>query len=757
MMGTKEQKVVKIKSKNSMRVTLVSLIIIFAVFTVCILSYIFNMQKIYLSDSKEYIGELASQSVVSLKSGIEKNLSSVRKLGEYISATEGIDEDGIIHILNGSEFGENFLCAGFIDADGKGYTTRDEKLNFSEDENFIKSINGEEYISNPHQDVKSGILVSTYSAPVYDNDKIIGVIFASYDVELYEQALNFNWFNGQGNNFIADKSGLVLASSKISKVNGVTFDEFMQVPEGSDVDEANAAKKMRRDMEANASGFEEYVVGGIRSYVCYTPIGVKDWYMFASVPVTAVENKTASMMLYTVCICTAVILLFLIVLAVIFKLQSKGRADLEKMAFVDELTGKNNYNWFLHKAKKIFSEKDKKKYAVATFDIDKFKYVNDVYGYETGNETLKQIAATLEKNLNDGEISVRMQSDCYVMLLEYNEQKELMSRLNDLCEIIHRVGDVDDKHYDLIVAMGVYEVVDNSMDVQAMVDRAVIAKKTVKGLHRSTYAFYDDKIRSEIINEKRMESEMNTALEEGQFEVYYQPKYFLENLQLSGAEALVRWNRPQKGIVPPNEFIDLFEKNGFIIKIDLYVFTQVCMKLREWMDKGVKIVPISVNLSRKHIANPICVNSFFDIMRQYDIPPKYVEFELTESTIFEGGSSLLRLLDNIHDIGCAFSMDDFGTGYSSLNMLKDIPVDVLKLDREFLNTSVGNTRGREIIESIVALAKKLGIKVVAEGVEEEEQLEFLKGIGCDIAQGFYLSKPIKVEEFEKILFEQNMM
>lgn len=747
----------KIKSKNSMKITLISLIVIFALFTVCILGYILNMQEVYLSDSKEYIGELASQSVVSLRGGIEKKLSSVRELGQYISATEDIDEDGIMHILQESGFGENFLYAGFVNVDGSGYTTKNEKLDFTDNENFIESVKGEEFISNPSYNMKSDFVETTFSAPVYNGDEVVGVVFVSYDAEIYEQALNFNWFNGQGNNFIADKNGAILASSKISKVNGVTFDEFMEVPEGTDVDEAEAAHKMRRDMQAGASGFEEYLVSGVKSYVCYVPIGVKDWYMFASVPVSAVENKTASMMLYTVCICTAVILLFLIVLAVIFKMQSKGRAELEKIAFSDELTGTKNYNWFLIKARKILNEKEQKKRAVVTFDIDKFKYVNDVYGFETGNEALKEIANTLNKNMNDGEISVRMQSDCYVMLLEYKEQKELTARLNDLCEIIHRVGDVNDKHYDLTVAMGVYEVIDNSMDIQAMVDRAIIAKKTVKGMHRSTYALYDDKIRSEIINEKRMESEMNTALAEGQFEVYYQPKYFIDNLQLSGAEALVRWNRPQKGIVPPNEFIELFEKNGFIIKIDLYVFTQVCIKLREWIDKGVKIVPISVNLSRKHIANPICINSFFDVMRQYDIPPKYVEFELTESTIFEGGSSLLRLLDSIHDIGCAFSMDDFGTGYSSLNMLKDIPVDVLKLDREFLNTSVGNTRGREIIESIVALAKKLGIKVVAEGVEEEEQLNFLKGIGCDIAQGFYLSKPIKVDEFEKILFEQNMM
>lgn len=342
-----------------------------------------------------------------------------------------------------------------------------------------------------------------------------------------------------------------------------------------------------------------------------------------------------------------------------------------------------------------------------------------------------------------------------MVLLEYKEQKDLSSRADIICELVRHVGEAHERRCDFVLAVGIYEIIDSSLDVQAMVDRAVIARKTVKGLHRTACAFYNDQIRSEIINEKKMESEMHTALAEGQFEVYYQPKYYIENLRLSGAEALVRWNRPNKGLIAPNEFINLFERNGFIVQIDLYVFTQVCRKLREWLDKGYTVVPVSINLSRKHIGNPIFINTFTDIMKQYNIPPQYVELELTENTIFEGGSSILKLLDSIHSLGCAFSMDDFGTGYSSLNMLKDIPVDVLKLDRDFLSGSIGNSRGREIIGTIVQLAKKLNIRVVAEGVEDEEQLEFLKSIECDAAQGFYLSKPISCDEFENILSEQS--
>lgn len=454
-------------------------------------------------------------------------------------------------------------------------------------------------------------------------------------------------------------------------------------------------------------------------------------------------------------VCIAAAVLMLANMLFIIKMYIKNRCALEKLAFYDNITEKSNYNCFLTTARKLLDGNRQQCYAVVTFDIDKFKYVNDVYGYDVGNRVLKEIADSLEKNLTDGELCARIQSDCFVLLLKYREQKDLASRTDILCELIRRVGDANSRKCDFILAVGIYEVIDHSLDVQAMVDRAVIARKTVKGLHRTAYAFYNDQIRSEIINEKKMESEMHTALAEGQFEVYYQPKYYLENLRLSGAEALVRWNRPNKGMVSPSEFINLFEKNGFIVQIDLYVFTQVCRKIREWIDKGYEVVPVSINLSRKHIGNPIFINTFTDIMTQYNIPPKYVELELTENTIFEGGSSILKLLDSIHSLGCAFSMDDFGTGYSSLNMLKDIPVDVLKLDREFLGGSIGNLRGREIIRTIVQLAKKLNIRVVAEGVEDEEQLEFLKSVECDVAQGFYLSKPISCAEFEKILSEQS--
>ncbi len=454
-----------------------------------------------------------------------------------------------------------------------------------------------------------------------------------------------------------------------------------------------------------------------------------------------------------ICILSAVLMLANMLFIV--KMYIKNRSDLEKLAFYDNITEKSNYNCFLSEARKILDNGKQKSYAVITFDIDKFKYVNDVYGYDTGDRVLKEIADSLEKNLNSGEICARIQSDCFVVLLEYKEQKDLSSRADIICELVRHVGEAHERRCDFVLAVGIYEIIDSSLDVQAMVDRAVIARKTVKGLHRTACAFYNDQIRSEIINEKKMESEMHTALAEGQFEVYYQPKYYIENLRLSGAEALVRWNRPNKGLIAPNEFINLFERNGFIVQIDLYVFTQVCRKLREWLDKGYTVVPVSINLSRKHIGNPIFINTFTDIMKQYNIPPQYVELELTENTIFEGGSSILKLLDSIHSLGCAFSMDDFGTGYSSLNMLKDIPVDVLKLDRDFLSGSIGNSRGREIIGTIVQLAKKLNIRVVAEGVEDEEQLEFLKSIECDAAQGFYLSKPISCDEFENILSEQS--
>ncbi|HBH0945146.1 TPA: EAL domain-containing protein, partial [Clostridioides difficile] len=214
------------------------------------------------------------------------------------------------------------------------------------------------------------------------------------------------------------------------------------------------------------------------------------------------------------------------------------------------------------------------------------------------------------------------------------------------------------------------------------------------------------------------------------------------------------WDNPQKGLIPPIEFIPVFERNGFIVNIDFYVFEEVCKKIREWMDEGQKVVPISVNLSRMHFVNSNFIEKFKLIVDKYKIPTRLIELELTETAVLDNIEGLLDTMNNLKEKGFVISMDDFGTGYSSLNLLKELPVDILKLDRAFFTEKDESNNEKIVISNVIKMAKELKMKVISEGVETISQVEFLKQIGCDMVQGYLFSKPMPVKEFEKIAFKK---
>ena len=241
---------------------------------------------------------------------------------------------------------------------------------------------------------------------------------------------------------------------------------------------------------------------------------------------------------------------------------------------------------------------------------------------------------------------------------------------------------------------------------------------------------------------------MHEALNHGDFVFYLQPKYSLKTRTIAGAEALVRWIHPGKGLIPPDSFIPLFERNGFVTEIDFYMLEQVCQKMRTWLDKNYNVVPISINLSRQHLQKEETLSKISEVVSKYEIPVNLLEFELTESAMFEKMVFLADFGQKLRKSGFSISIDDFGSGYSSLNMLKDVEVDVLKLDKAFFENE-NQERGNQVISKFIELSKSLHMKVVSEGVETQEQVDFLTEVGCDMVQGYYFARPMPADEFEE--------
>ncbi len=431
-------------------------------------------------------------------------------------------------------------------------------------------------------------------------------------------------------------------------------------------------------------------------------------------------------------------------------IRLRTQSDIDRISSVDKLTGTMSLPAFLSEAERIISEHPESHYALVYTDVDRFKFINETYGFKAGDDILIRIAQIVSSVQQGGELLSRLSADKFVGLFEYDTQEQLVKRLYECNRLINSIKKTDSDCYKLSMRSGVYLVRGGEDNVSAMLDMANLARKSVKNVHVSTYVLFDDSMKSRIKKQKEIEDVMHSALADGEFIVYYQPKFSLTKGQIVGAEALVRWDRPGYGLLSPNEFIPIFEDNGFIINLDFYLLDVVCRKLRRDIDIGLTVHPISVNFSRIHLNTDNFIERVRECLETYHIPPNLIEIEVTESAVTENEDYLLEIINALHKIGIVISMDDFGSGYSSLNLLKKLPFDVLKIDKDFFNDSGATEREQLIIANVVNMAKGLGIKVVSEGVETAEQASFLRDINCDQVQGFLFAQPMDVDTFERL-------
>lgn len=392
--------------------------------------------------------------------------------------------------------------------------------------------------------------------------------------------------------------------------------------------------------------------------------------------------------------------------------------------------------------RRVKEEKDKK-FAYIQFDVAGFKFINDKYGEEVGNELLAHFSDVLDLYCSEEQMFTRLSADVFMIVTPYQEISDIYSFIRGLEAALSGFKNIK---YSFV--FGVCLVGDRNTPSRTLGDSAAIARISVKGNALENIGFFDQDIKSGLENKLNIEKKMKAALKNGEFVMYLQPKYSISNTRIIGAEALVRWIDPEKGIVPPDSFIPVFEKNGFVVKIDEYIWECACKQIRKWMDHGLPPIPISVNVSRVHLNNAEFISCLNKLIDKYDIPKELLELEITETTEnINSNEMIVRAKES----GFRLLMDDFGSGYSSLNTLRNTPFDVLKIDRSFFSESMETDRGQKIISHTIAMSKDIGLDMIAEGVETKEQADFLYGCGCNAAQGFLYSRPIPVEMFEKLI------
>lgn len=431
----------------------------------------------------------------------------------------------------------------------------------------------------------------------------------------------------------------------------------------------------------------------------------------------------------------------------------RAHCGVEKLAFKDEITGTDNMNFFRLKAPRLLAENRENPYAVVYLDINMFRYINNIFGFSAGDEVLRLTAEQIHAALDEEkEIFARYINDHYLLLVRYVGNDALIKRLHAIQRKIHQEGREFISGYKLSFSAGVYCVVDAREDLYKMINYANIARKKVKGNHKSACYFYGKDIHDQLLNRQSIETVMYNALENKEFIAYLQPKFDLQTRRVSGAEALVRWLTSEGKLISPAQFIPIFEQNGFITRIDFAVFKQVCAMMRKWLDAGLEPPPVSVNFSRLHLYDTNLAARLKPIIESYQVPPRYIQIEITESAAIKSIENFVRVMAELHDLGFKIEIDDFGTGYSSLRLLRELTIDGIKIDKSIIDDIETNKRSRIIVTKVIEMAKELKIKTVAEGVELMEQAALLENIQCDLGQGYLFARPMPIVEYELLTF-----
>ena len=601
----------------------------------------------------------------------------------------------------------------------------------------------------PTSKYKTHIMVQAVALDPNDNLPV-GALFSVQKEVHYREVLALSSMGADGHAIIVNRSGdVVLAYEQLPAKN------IFSILQRYTLDANMTMDGLRRSLAAGDTVLVGYYTpDNLHNFLQFVPLSVNGWYMVSAIPANYVEAQATQVAKLSLILFGIVFFVFYLLLFFIFRVRDDSNRQLFATAFVDPLTGADNFNRMCEQFESKLAGLNRQA-ALVIFDINKFKVINDLHGYERGNEVLKSVAQVLQTELQPEESFCRLSADNFILLLKYEDRRSFLKRLKALATQLKRNCTVAESCLVLDVAFGIYEITED-IPFYIMLDRAHLALEHAKNRTFDKCEFYDEADRNRIVAEQQIENSMETALASREFEIYLQPKCDFVTGEILGAESLVRWNHDGR-VVRPDEFIPLFERNGFILQLDMFIMEEAARLLSTWQANGLPVVPLAVNFSRLHLNDARFIPQLRRVMAQYNVPNKLLEAEITESVIFNNLERAQEVISGLHLYGFPVAMDDFGSGYSSLNVLKELKFDSIKLDKEFLSGFEENPRAQKVIEGAINMIKTLGVKVVTEGVETREQADFLRKCGADLAQGYFFSRPVTVSTFEQLLQKRTLL
>lgn len=692
-------------------------------------------------------------------SGVVKNLEGAASVISGLAAEGQTSRTELISTLEKIKVSEEYDDLMFCDTAGKAYTLDGKSLDVSFDTYYTRALIGDSTVT------KSGYTSEEDEAymvtvPVMRDETIIGALRARLNANIVEGNLTVSDYRGREIILLLDREGSVITATSGTDMSNVKT--FLDVFEKNSDSAAQFESIIRQGRSLFLRVDERLTVdtfGDRPYYMAYHGVsGTGEWgimmVMDEDTLLEFYQNESVSSN------STVALVLFIIAMVMTLGLgaygfiQTLSRNKMYNLAYYDEFAGTMNINYFRKGVNQTVTKNNSTQYAFVLMGIAKYEYLRDFFGEDEISRILKDISTILKSNIKRDEYFCHNFGEEYDLLLTYHNKDELVARLKFLessLETVNKSEGSSDK-YALTFRYGVAFGNKDAHDFDTLMSRANMAHMEAKVQGPGAIEFYTDKMQSRILDEKEIERDMYDALENREFLVYLQPKFNLETGLQAGAEALIRWMHPEKGLMYPGRFIETFEKNGFVTKLDMYMLEELCRRIKVWTGKGYRPMPLSLNISQQNLLNPEFVNDAIAITEKYGVSPNLIIFEMSEKVVTDNMSILNGIMEQMKNHGFIVSMDNFGTGSTSMNTLYNVPVDELKIDRKFLLNAEKTDRGQNVIQSVIEMAKRLEIDVVSEGVENKQQAILLKEMGCDMIQGFAFSEPLPEHEYEEYAY-----
>ena len=734
------------KEKGLLRILLACVALVIVTFAICIV-HINQIMNVFKTTIRDNLVARIESSAESIEQDFERRSQYISVASSSVGASDTINKKAITATLSSFEATDEF-----------------DKVF------FVKKSNSLKYYPDGKT---SSVMLSPYIAAMGDASNGIS-LFRNFDSEVDEE-IAFGTplvVDGMVEGYlVGTKSAVDILRSYVQIKSPVEFDSYLIEPSGDIIAYgrgdyfksvrgsnfyANMLPNLAADEFKATSIAEEMQMGVLEgnvgeiendvSSIMYGGLGNSGWMVVFNINESDLLESLRPIILESIIAGFAVLIVMFLMLVVIGRYAGSEQEKIQKLSYVDELTEAPNENAFKERTAYLLKQYTDIPYLVCCFDILNFRYINEVYGHQKADMLLRALSQALAESYTYNEAFGRIGADRFVgLVVDDGRAKPRIDFINT------RIKDATSTilmNYPIRIKTGIYYVKDHNEDVSAIVDKANLARKAVDVNARGELVGeYREQLMEETRKQEQIESRMEEALANGEFVPFFQPKWDMVHDHICGAEALVRWRKPDGNIVPPGDFIPVFESNGFIEKIDFYMLDRVCSYIRNMIDQGRDVYPVSINQSRFLMHNPEYISKVQQILLKYKIPKGLVELELTETVFFHEQDRMLDVMRQLKDFNMNLSIDDFGSGYSSLNLLRDIPFDVLKIDRGFLDESAQSASGKWILKKIVEMAAGLNLKVICEGVETREQVEMLLEIGCNLAQGYLYSRPIPLEEF----------